>query len=120
MSRVALALELALAGASEVSTLVFDEIDAGTGGETAHSLGEALARAGAERQVIVITHLAQVAGRADRNILVEKKLVDGVPESVTRTLEGFDQRAAELARLLGGGEAALKHARSILREGRGV
>ncbi len=120
LSRVALALELALAGASEVSTLVFDEIDAGTGGETAHSLGEALARAGAERQVIVITHLAQVAGRADRNILVEKKLVDGVPESVTRTLEGFDQRAAELARLLGGGEAALKHARSILREGRGV
>ncbi len=120
LSRVALALELSLAGASGVSTLVFDEIDSGTGGETAHSLGEALARAGAGRQVIVITHLAQVAGRADRNILVEKKLVNGIPESVTRTLEGFDQRSAELARLLGGGEAALKHARSILEEGSGA
>lgn len=117
LSRVALALELALAGASGVSTLVFDEIDSGTGGETAHSLGESLARAGLGRQVIVITHLAQVAGRADRNILVEKKIVNGLPESGTRVLEDPEERVRELARLLGGGEPALRHARSIV-EGR--
>lgn len=117
LSRVALALELALAGASGVSTLVFDEIDAGTGGETAHSLGESLARAGRGRQVIVITHLAQVAGRADRNILVEKRIVNGLPESGTRVLFDREERIMELARLLGGGEPALMHARSIL-EGR--
>jgi DNA repair protein RecN (Recombination protein N) len=114
LSRVALALELALAGASGVSTLVFDEIDSGTGGETAHSLGESLARAGAARQVIVITHLAQVAGRADRNIVVEKRVVNGMPESGTRVLMGDDERVLELARLLGGGEAAVQHARSML------
>ncbi len=114
LSRVALALELALAGASGVSTLVFDEIDSGTGGETAHSLGESLARAGEGRQVIVITHLAQVAGRADRNIVVEKRIVNGMPESGTRVLTDDEERVRELARLLGGGEAALQHARSIV------
>lgn len=119
LSRVALALELALAGASGVSTLVFDEIDSGTGGETAHCLGDSLARAGAVRQVIVVTHLAQVAGRADRNILVEKRVVNGMPESGTRILAGEDERLMELARLLGGGEAAVQHARSILHRKQG-
>lgn len=119
LSRVALALELALAGASGVSTLVFDEIDSGTGGETAHCLGDSLARAGEKRQVIVITHLAQVAGRADRNILVEKRVVNGMPESGTRVLAGEDERLMEIARLLGGGEAALQHARSLLEKKQG-
>ncbi len=116
LSRVALALELALAGSSGVSTLVFDEIDSGTGGKTAHSLGESLARAGRSHQVIVITHLAQVAGRADRNIVVEKRVVNGFPESVTRVLTGMDDRVSELARLLGGGTAATEHARAIVKE----
>jgi len=64
--------------------------------------------------VIVITHLAQVAGRADRNILVEKRVVNGMPESGTRVLTGEEERVMELARLLGGGEAAVQHARSML------
>lgn len=117
LSRVALALELALAGASGVTTLVFDEIDSGTGGETAHSLGESLARAGGSHQVLVVTHLVQVAGRADRNIVVEKKTVDGFPQTVTRVLSGKEERVLELARLLGGGEAAMKHARAIAEDG---
>ncbi len=114
LSRVALALALALAGKGEATTLIFDEIDSGTGGETAHSLADSLHRASAERQIIVISHLAQIASRAHRHMAVEKVFGDEMPVTTVRHLESAEERAGELARLLGGGEGAAHHARRLL------
>jgi DNA repair protein RecN (Recombination protein N) len=114
LSRVALALALAMAGKGEATTLIFDEIDSGTGGETAHSLADSLLRASADRQIIVISHLAQIASRAHRHMAVEKVSGDEMPVTTVRHLESAEERAGELARLLGGGEGAAHHARKLL------
>lgn len=114
MSRVALALALAMAERASPSTLIFDEIDAGTGGETAHHLAESLLRSSLNRQVIVISHLAQIAARAHRHLAVEKELKGTMPVTTVRNLKAPEARAEELARLLGGGEGARDHARKLL------
>ena len=72
LSRVMLALEVALAGADPVPTMVFDEVDAGVGGRAAVEIGRRLARLAASHQVIVVTHLPQVAAYADRHLVVDK------------------------------------------------
>ena len=72
LSRVMLALEVALAGADPVPTMVFDEVDAGVGGRAAVEIGRRLARLAARHQVIVVTHLPQVAAYADRHLVVDK------------------------------------------------
>ena len=114
MSRVSLALKLALSSTVDVSTMVFDEIDAGIGGETAHALADSLCRAASDgRQVIVITHLAIVASRADTHLAVSKSTGSGRPFTEVVRLSGND-RIEELARILGGGEAAREHARDLL------
>jgi DNA repair protein RecN (Recombination protein N) len=114
LSRASLAMKLALAEVAQPGTMVFDEIDSGVAGETAHLLADALERAASGgRQVIVITHLAQIACRADRHISVSKRIEKDLPVTMVRSLERED-RVAELARVLGGGEAALAHARSLL------
>ncbi|HOP26490.1 MAG TPA: DNA repair protein RecN, partial [Candidatus Sabulitectum sp.] len=95
-------------------TLIFDEIDSGTGGETAHSLADSLLRASADRQIIVISHLAQIASRAHRHMAVEKVSGDGMPVTTVRHLVSAEDRAGELARLLGGGDGAVHHARRLL------
>lgn len=114
---------LALAGpgsASSMPTLVFDEIDAGIGGTTASVVGEKLRRAALGRQVIAITHLPQVASRADRHFTVVKAADrDPATASVTR-IEG-DHVVAEVARMMGaeeGDEAATRHARELVATGR--
>ncbi len=113
LSRLSLAVRLALSGSGPWSTLVFDEIDSGVGGTTARLLAESLRRASEGRQTIVITHLPQIASRAARHLAVVKAGDGaGVVTSVLR-LEGTD-REAEIARMLGGGEAALDHARALL------
>ena len=98
LSRIALAI--AAVGGGE--TMVFDEIDAGIGGETAHAVGETLRRLAGRAQVVTITHLPQIASLADRHFRVEK-----VPGDPTHTriglLEGDDRRA-ELERMLGGAD----------------
>lgn len=118
LSRVMLALEVCLAGTDPVPTMVFDEVDAGVGGRAAVEVGRRLARLARDHQVIVVTHLAQVAAFADRHIVVDKSAdVDSaaVTSSDVRTVTG-DDRVAELARMLAGSESgtARDHAAELL------
>jgi DNA repair protein RecN (Recombination protein N) len=102
LSRVMLALEVALAGADPVPTMVFDEVDAGVGGRAAVEVGRRLARLAARHQVVVVTHLPQVAAYADRHLLVDKARSPGAPaRSRVRTLDE-GERVGELARMLAG------------------
>ncbi|MBW3621076.1 MAG: DNA repair protein RecN [Actinobacteria bacterium] len=121
-SRVALAVEVALADVNDAAVLVFDEVDAGIGGATALAVGEKLARlasaAGGGRQVVCVTHLAQLAAFADVHHVVEKGLRGGRTVTTTRAVDE-DQRPAELSRMLGGDatrEAGIDHARELLAE----
>ena len=114
VSRVMLSIKVVLGEADGTDTLVFDEVDAGVGGATAVALGELLARLARTHQVIVVTHLAQVAVHADRHYLVSKSAGD-VPETTIGPIEG-DERVHEVARMLSGDatEASLAHAREML------
>jgi DNA repair protein RecN (Recombination protein N) len=98
LSRIALAIAVVAGG----DTLVFDEIDAGIGGETANAVGRALARAAERAQVITITHLPQIASVADRHFRVEK--IPGDPTHTRIAQLADDERPAELERMLGGAE----------------
>ncbi|MEO8889437.1 MAG: DNA repair protein RecN [Jatrophihabitantaceae bacterium] len=117
LSRVMLAIEVCLAGGDPVPTMVFDEVDAGVGGRAAGEVGRRLARLARDRQVIVVTHLAQVAAFADRQVVVDKPAQhDGrVVASDVRVVVG-PARVAELARMLGGTDsgAAREHAAELL------
>jgi DNA repair protein RecN (Recombination protein N) len=93
-----LALEVVLADADPVPTLVFDEVDAGVGGRAAVEIGRRLARLAATHQVIVVTHLPQVAAYADRHVVVDKRTAPG---GRVRTLDE-PERIVELARMLAG------------------
>jgi DNA repair protein RecN (Recombination protein N) len=122
LSRVMLALEVCLAGTDPVPTLVFDEVDAGVGGRAALEVGRRLARLAAGHQVVVVTHLAQVAAFADRHIVVDKPLRSddrGVLASDVRLVEGAE-RVTELARMLAGSDtaAARQHAEELLADAR--
>ncbi|WP_028927793.1 DNA repair protein RecN [Pseudonocardia acaciae] len=103
LSRVMLALEVVLADADPVPTMVFDEVDAGVGGRAAVEIGRRLARLAASHQVIVVTHLPQVAAYADRHVVVDKRGAsgNGVVKGRVRTL-GEPDRVVELARMLAG------------------
>ncbi|WP_455132085.1 DNA repair protein RecN [Microbacterium aurum] len=116
LSRVMLAIEVVIAGADSVSTFVFDEIDAGIGGAAAIEVGRRLARLAEASQVIVVTHLAQVAAFATNHLSVVKGSDGAVTASSVRALAGAD-REAEMARLLSGlpdSSVALEHARELL------
>lgn len=116
LSRVMLALEVVLAGADPMPTMVFDEVDAGVGGEAAVEVGCRLARLAQHHQVLVVTHLPQVAAYADQHVLVSRGADDAVGVSDTTVLSG-ERRVAELARMLGGlggSDAARVHARELL------
>ncbi|MCD4702440.1 MAG: DNA repair protein RecN [Candidatus Aegiribacteria sp.] len=114
MSRVSLVLKLALAGVTQAPTMVFDEIDSGVGGETANLLADSLRRVSERRQVIVITHLPQIASKAHRHLAVSKEIVDGLPATRVDALSDRGSRIEELARLLGGGKAATEHAEKMI------
>jgi DNA repair protein RecN (Recombination protein N) len=117
LSRVMLAIEVVLAGTDPVPTMVFDEVDAGVGGRAAIEIGRRLARLARDHQVIVVTHLAQVAAFAQRHLVVDKAVAaeGGVTRSDIRDVTG-DDRVAELARMLGGDTTtvALQHASELL------
>ncbi|HJA27971.1 MAG TPA: DNA repair protein RecN [Candidatus Olsenella pullicola] len=116
VSRVMLACKVVLGEADLCETLVFDEVDAGVGGATAVALAGVLARLAATHQVIVVTHLAQVAVAAEKHYLVEKRDgAGGVPETTLTEISG-EQRVAEVARMLSGdtGEASRDLAREML------
>ncbi len=116
LSRVMLALKTILAGLDDVPTLVFDEVDAGIGGRVAHAVGEKLRDVARDRQVFVITHLPQIAARAQHHLLVRKEERSGRTATTVEELRD-DARIAELARLLGGdpeSATSLAHARELL------
>ncbi|GAB3386477.1 DNA repair protein RecN [Humibacter soli] len=120
LSRVMLAIEVVLAGSDPVPTFVFDEIDAGVGGAAAIEIGRRLARLAQNAQVIVVTHLAQVAAFATNHLTVVKAGDGSVTASSVRRLDG-DDRTAEMARLLSGlpdSDSGLAHARELIESAR--
>jgi DNA repair protein RecN (Recombination protein N) len=115
MARVMLALKTVLAAQDEIPVLVFDEVDANVGGETANAVGEKMKQIAVKRQVFCITHLPQVAAPADAHYVVTKQVKDGRTISEI-TLLDKKARVTELARMLGGqSDAARKHAEALLR-----
>ena len=118
LSRVMLALEVVGAGSGGPPTFVFDEVDAGVGGRAALDVGARLARLADQAQVIVVTHLAQVAAFADRHLVV-RKADDGVITSSSVVAVEDEDRLAELSRMMGGdsdSDAGLAHARDLLQQ----
>ncbi|MFG2299065.1 DNA repair protein RecN [Streptomyces sp. NPDC048603] len=116
LSRVMLAVEVVFAGADPVPTYLFDEVDAGVGGKAAVEVGRRLAKLAKSAQVVVVTHLPQVAAFADRQLLVEKTNDGSVTRSGVTVLEGED-RIRELSRMLAGQEdsqTARAHAEELL------
>jgi DNA repair protein RecN (Recombination protein N) len=116
LSRVMLAIEVVLAGADPVSTFVFDEVDAGIGGRAAVEVGRKLALLGRTSQVLVVTHLPQVAAFADVQLVVTKGADGMVTSSNVKVVTG-DARVTELVRMLSGLEgstAGAAHARELL------
>ena len=115
MARVMLALKTVLAAEDEIPVLVFDEVDANVGGETANAVGEKMKQIAAKRQVFCITHLPQVAAPADAHYVVTKLVKNGRTISEI-TLLDKKSRVTELARMLGGqSDAARKHAEALLK-----
>ena len=111
-----LALKTVLVRVDDVPSLVFDEIDAGVGGQVAHRVAEKLAAVAREHQVFVITHLPQIAARADTHWRVEKEAEGGRAATRVERMEG-EGRVEEVARMLGGDpESGLSrdHARELL------
>ncbi len=118
MSRFMLAVKTQLSGVNEISTYIFDEIDAGISGITAKVVGEKLAQIAKQTQIIAVSHLAQIAVMSDNEFLIEKEERNG--KTLTRVLS-LDEKAqkAEIVRLLGGNqkdEYAFKHAEELLKQ----
>jgi len=119
LSRISLAIQVLTSRSASVPTLIFDEVDVGIGGGVAEIVGRLLRELGGERQVLCVTHLAQVAAQADWQWQVSKATRDGVTLSAIQPLDG-DGRVGEIARMLGGVELTgitLEHAREMLRVG---
>lgn len=119
LSRITLAFKVVLAAHDAVPTLVFDEVDQGIGGEVGQQVADALARVAATRQVLVVTHLPQIAARADHHLKVVKRTVAGMSTAGVEVLRG-EARELEVARMLGdAADRALRaHAADLLRRGR--
>ncbi len=118
LSRVMLAIEVVFAGADPVPVMVFDEVDAGVGGQAAGEIGRRLARLARDHQVVVVTHLAQVAAFADTHLVVDKSPDTGAGVTATdiRAVDAED-RVRELARMLSGladSDTGQAHARELL------
>jgi DNA repair protein RecN (Recombination protein N) len=120
LSRISLALQVATLDAAHLPCLVFDEVDAGVGGAVAAMVGRQLRALAASGQVLCVTHLAQVASQADRQVRVAKRAAGGVTRTELEILDD-EGRVEELARMLGGAsvtERAREHAREMLESGR--
>ena len=112
LSRLHLSLSRVVGEVGEI--VVYDEVDAGIGGETANAVGKLLRDASSNSQVVCITHLPQIAGFGNHHLSVRKEVVDGRTFTKTEIVEGED-RVKEIARLLGGiGETSIKHAKEML------
>jgi len=117
LSRTMLALLASLAAAEGVATVIFDEVDAGIGGQTAAVVGDRLGAVAECRQVLCVTHLPQIAARARHHLRVIKALRGGRARTSVEPLAG-EARVAEIGRMLGSEtQAALRHARDLLAAG---
>jgi DNA repair protein RecN (Recombination protein N) len=118
LSRLMLALKVVLAAHDAVPTLVFDEVDQGIGGEVAVKVGEALARVAGARQVLVITHLPQIAARASHHVAISKRPRGGIATADVAVLDE-PARIGEVARMLGRGEDPVvrRHAEELVKGG---
>ncbi|HIS69341.1 MAG TPA: DNA repair protein RecN [Candidatus Gallacutalibacter stercoravium] len=117
LSRIMLAIKTVLADKDEIATLIFDEVDTGVSGGAAQKIGLKLKEVSHHRQVICVTHLAQIAALADRHLLIEKAVHDGRTFTQVRALD-FAGRSEELARIIGGvqiTELTLNNAAEMLR-----
>ena len=120
LSRIMLALKRSAPEGDGVRTLIFDEVDAGIGGEAATAVGEKICRLGRQLQVLCVTHLPQVAAFADRHYLVAKSEISGRTSARLELLNEHD-RVTEMARMLGGahiGARTLEHARELIASSR--
>jgi DNA repair protein RecN (Recombination protein N) len=116
LSRIALAIAVTTSELGSAQTLIFDEVDAGVGGAVAETVGRLMKQLGADRQVLAVTHLAQVAACADQHLVVLKQLQGDATVSSVSAVQG-EQRVAEVARMLGGerlSNTTLAHAREML------
>jgi DNA repair protein RecN (Recombination protein N) len=117
LSRISLAIAVIAASANPVPTLIFDEVDAGIGGQVAATVGALLRQLGQSRQVLCVTHLPQVAACGEHHLAVAKSLTaEGRPTSQAQAL-GVDARVQEIARMLGGAEITTitkRHAKEML------
>jgi len=116
LSRVMLAFRVVLAGIDKTPTLVFDEVDAGVGGRTAAAVGRRLAQLASHHQVLVVTHLPQIAAFADRHFMVEKHAGEAATHTDVHALDEAG-RVTELSRMLAGMEGsglAQAHAEELL------
>lgn len=116
LSRIALAIAVTTSQLGSAQTLIFDEVDAGVGGAVAETVGRLMQQLGADRQVLAVTHLPQVAACADHHLVVRKQVRGASTQSQVTSVAG-DDRVAELARMLGGERlltSTLAHARDML------
>ncbi len=120
LSRIMLALKTIIVEQRPVPTLLFDEVDSGVGGEVALSIGQRLKNLARESQVIVVTHLHQLASLADNHFKIKKQVQDGRTVTALQKLH-HDHRLQELARMMGGSTSAigLEHARELLKRAAG-
>ena len=117
LSRVMLAIKTVLADQDAIDTVIFDEIDTGISGRTAQKVSEKLSLIGRSRQVICITHTAQIAAQADNHLLIRKNVSEDRTYTEIDALSG-EGRVQELARMISGDkitELALANAREMLR-----
>ena len=119
LSRISLAIEVAALGLDEIGTMVFDEVDSGIGGGVAEVVGQKMRQLGKQRQVLCVTHLAQVAAQANTHLRASKAVIDGNTETRIERLDA-DERGEEIARMIGGLEITretLAHAKQMLKRG---
>ncbi len=107
LSRIMLAIKSVLAGKDDIDTLIFDEVDTGISGRAAGKVGVLLQRVSRDRQVVCVTHLAQIAARANNHLLIEKSQQQGRTYTSVRTLQS-DERIREVARIMSGTEISEK------------
>ena len=119
LSRVMLAVKTVLAEADSIPILIFDEIDANIGGETASRVGQEIAALADSKQILCISHLPQVACNAAVHFMVSKESAADVTTTSVSRLD-TESRIGEIARMLGGGELAEKHAAAMLRRTTGA
>lgn len=120
LSRIMLAIKNVIASADDVPTMIFDEIDTGISGRAAQKVGIKLSEIGEKRQVLCVTHLAQIAAMGDRHLLIEKKSDDKRTYTNVHSLD-YDERKHEIARIISGNpdsEAALLSAEELLKRGK--